>query len=157
MPAQHSSLLESLSSSSEATRRLQYEASILCSAACFNHTGCAFACGSNYVPYPLLEEVYNHSNHAVNDDDDFADLGVNDFISAQHRIASHRLHCHHGRMNQQEAGLLGHGLEDWDPSEENNVMAGVMEMSMGCAVSISMLGVENDMITNQRVYLSFCL
>ena len=102
MPAQHSSLLQSLSSASEATRRQQYEASINRSCVHFNRTGRAYSCGSTFVPYPLLEDLYNRSNHAVTEDDDFADLGLNDFVSAQRRITQHQLNHHSARLNIRE-------------------------------------------------------
>ena len=43
----------------------------------------------SYSPYPSVEEVHTQSNTAVPDDDTFEDLGLNDFIVAQCRIARH--------------------------------------------------------------------
>ena len=102
MPAQRSSLLQSLSSASEATRHQQYEASVNWSRVRFNCTGQAYSCGSTFIPYPLLKDVYNRSNHAVTEDNDFADLGLNDFVSAQRRIAQHQLNCRRERLNIRE-------------------------------------------------------
>jgi len=43
--------------------------------------------------YPTIEEVHNQSNTAVPDDDEFEDLGLNNFIMAQHLIACHHVGC----------------------------------------------------------------
>ena len=107
MPAFQDSLLQSLSSSLEATLHRKYEASVNCSHVQFNHTGCAYSHGSPSVPYPLIEDVYNRSNHTVIKDNDFADLGLNDFVSTQRRIAQHQLNRRSVRLDVQEHGLLG--------------------------------------------------
>ena len=154
MPAQRSSLLQSLSSSSEAARRQQYEASVNRSRVRFNRTGRAYSRGSSFIPYPLLEDVYNCSNHAVTEDDDFADLGLNDFVSAQRRIASHQLNRRRDRLNVRERGLLGRPLEDWDQEEGSDETSGVIETCMSYASAVGVQSVERDIIMQDDVSLS---
>ena len=158
MPAQRSSLLQSLSSASEATRRQQYEASINWSRVHFNRPGRAYSRGSTFIPYPLLEDVYNRSNHAVTEDDDFADLGLNDFVSAQRRIAQHQLNRRCERLNVRERGLLGRPLEDWDKEEGSDEVSRIINTCMSYTASVGVQGVECDIVMMEEVCdtLSFC-
>ena len=151
MPAQRSSLLQSLSSASEATRRQQYEASVNRSRVRFNRTGRAYSRGSTFIPYPLLEDVYNRSNHAVTEDDDFADLGLNDFVSAQRRIAQHQLNRRRERLTVRERGLLSRPLEDWDSEEGSDEASGVIETCMSYTAAVSVQGVERDIVMQDEV------
>ena len=157
MPAQRSSLLQSLSSASEATRRQQYEANVNRSRVRFNRTGRAYSRGSSYIPYPLLEDVYNRSNHAVTEDDDFADLGLNDFVSAQRRIAHHQLNRRRERLTVREHGLLGRPLEEWDEAEGSDEASGVIETCMSYSAAVGIQGLERDIIMQDDVSLVFFL
>ena len=151
MPAQRSSLLQSLSSSSEAARRQQYEASVNRSRVRFNRTGRAYSRGSSFVPYPLLEDVYNRSNHAVTEDDDFADLGLNDFVSAQRRIAQHQLNRRRECLTVRERGLLSRPLEDWDNEEGSDEASGVIETCMSYTAAVNVQGMERDIVMQDDV------
>ena len=45
-------------------------------------------------PYPSYEDVYLHSNTSNPGSDEFQDLGLNDFLVAQRRVARQKLeHC----------------------------------------------------------------
>ena len=144
MPAQHSSLLQSLSSTSEATRRQQYEASINQSHVRFNRTGRAYSQGLTFIPYPLFEDVYNHSNHAITKDDNFTDLGRNNFVSAQCWITQHQVNRRHRRLNVREHRLLSHPLEDWDQEEGSDEASGVIDTCMSYTAAVGVQGVEWD-------------
>ena len=154
MPAQCSSLLQSLSSTSEATHHQQYEASVSHSQVRFNQTGRAYSWGLTFIPHPLLEDVYNRSNHAITEDDDFTDLGLNDFVSAQHRIAQHQLNCHSTQLNIREQGLLSHPLEDWDQEEGSDEASGVIDTCMSYTVAVGVQGMERDIVMSDEVCLS---
>ena len=149
---QHSSLLQSLSSSSETTRHQQYKASVNWSRVRFNRTGRAYSRGSAFIPYPLLEDVYNQSNHAVTEDDNFADLGLNDFVSAQRWIAQHQLNRRRERLTIRERGLLSHPLEDWDPEEGSDEASGVIETCISYTAVISVQGMERDIAMQDEVH-----
>ena len=153
MPAQRSSLLQSLSSASEATRRQQYEASVNRSRVRFNRTGWAYSRGSTFIPYPLLEDVYNRSNHAVTEDDDFADLGLNDFVSAQCQIAQHQLNRRRECLTVRERGLLSRPLEDWDQEEGSDEASGVIETCMSYTAAVNVQGMERDIVMQDNVRL----
>ena len=157
MPANQNSLLQSLSSSSEATLCHQYEVNINQSHVWYNHTGRAYSSGLSYIPYPLIEDVYNQSNHTVTKDDDFTDLGLNNFISARCRIAQHQLNCHCESLNVWERGLLGQLLKDWDQDEGSDKMSGVIDMCMSYTTSVGIQGAKWDIVMMEAVCLSFCL
>ena len=98
--------------------------------------------------------MYNRSNHAVTEDDDFADLGLNDFVSAQRRIASHQLNRRRDRLNVRERGLLGRPLEEWDPEEGSDEASGVIETCMSYASAVGIQSMERDIVMQDDVSLA---
>jgi len=86
MPAQRT--FTSISSASQATLQQQYERVLQRSAVGFNVCGRMYACRGGEL-HLTIKEVLNRSNTAVPDDDEFEDLGLNDFIMAHRQIASH--------------------------------------------------------------------
>jgi len=152
MPAYHSSI-SSLSSSSEAHLCHHYKQDVQQSSVQFNIWGCIFARWLRFDPYPTVEEVHNHSNTAVPDDDEFEDLGLNDFIIAQHRIAGHRVECHREFMLVHTCGLISRGVEDWDMGNEAH--SGKVEVSIGYVAAIGMATIESDVMLSERVHDNF--
>ena len=87
-----------------------------------------FARGSHGTsPYPDIEDVFNRSNSAVVEDDDFADIGLSNFLLAQRRIACHKLRHYRRRADVGQHGLIDRGLQDWDQDEPESIK---IEMSM---------------------------
>ena len=105
--------------------------------------------GSHGVaPYPNIEDVFNHSNSAVVEDDDFSDIGLNNFLHAQRRIARHKL-CHYGRRaNEGQCGLIDRGLQDWDQGEPGSQE---IEMSMMYTASVATTLMEMDEGLDRKV------
>jgi len=68
----------------------EYHASLASATINFNPTALRYARGSHgAIPYPSSEDVFLRSNHAVNEDDDFADISLPDFIHVQDHITCH--------------------------------------------------------------------
>jgi len=99
--------------------------------------------------YPTIEEVLNCSNTTVPDDDEFEDLGLNDFIMAQRRIANHRMGRRREFMSTHTRGLIARGLEDWDMDDEPH--SGEVEVSIAYAASVEMAAIESDVMIMERV------
>jgi len=117
MPAQCNTV-SSLASSSQASLCCQYDAALATTSLHHNTHLRSYARGSHGVtPYPDIEDVFNRSNSAVVEDDDFSDIGLNDFLLAQRRIACHKLRRHRRRANEGQRGLIDRGLQDWDQGE----------------------------------------
>jgi len=101
-----------------------------------------YARGSHSVPpYPDIEDVFNRSNLAVVENDDFSDVGLNDFLLAQRRIARHKLRRYGRRANEGQCGLIDCGLQDWDQGEPESQE---IEMSMMYMVSMATTLMEMD-------------
>jgi len=57
----------------------------------FNPTHLRHSRGSHgAIPYPSSEDIFLHSNHAVNEDNDFANISLPNFFHVQDCIARHR-------------------------------------------------------------------
>jgi len=83
MPTQRNSV-SSLASSPQASLHCQYD-TVLTTASLHHNTHLqSYARGSHGVtPYPDIEDIFNRSNSAVVEDDNFSDIGLNDFLLAQ--------------------------------------------------------------------------
>ena len=118
MPAQRNTVSSLASSSSQASLRCQYDVALADASLHHNTHGRSYARGSHGAsPYPDIEDVFNRSNSAVVEDDDFSDLGLNDFFLTQRRIARHKLRRFGRRANEGQRGLIDRGLQDWDQGE----------------------------------------
>ena len=102
--------------------------------------------------YPTIEETLNRSNTTVPDDDEFEDLGLNDFIMARRRIAGHRLRHRREFMSIHTHGLISRGIEEWDMEYEPH--SGEVEVSIVYAAAIGMAAMESDVMMNDRVCVS---
>jgi len=146
MPSQRT--FTSISSASQSALRQQYEHVLQCLAVGYNVRGRMYARGGGDL-YPTIEETLNRSNTAVPDDDEFEDLGLNDFIMAQRRIASHRLRRRREFMSVHTRGLISRGIEEWDVDYEPH--SGEVEVSIAYAAAIGMAAVESDVMITDRV------
>ena len=69
--------------------RAQYHAELSLASVTFNPTARQYMRNSRgFVPDPS-SEVFNHSNHSVNKDDDFDDISLPDFMHVQQCVACH--------------------------------------------------------------------
>jgi len=108
MPAYRSSMA-SISSSSEAHLRRQYKLDVQRVSNSYNSGGRVFARGLGSNPYPDVRDLYNRSNTAVPDDNMFEDVGLNDFVLCQRRIARHQLRRRRDYMSVHQQGLIHWG------------------------------------------------
>jgi len=115
MPAQRT--FTSISSAFQASLCQEYDHSLQCLAVGFNVCGCMYACQGGDL-YPTIKEVHNQSNTTVPDDDEFEDLGLNDFIMAQCLIACHRVERRREFMSIHTCGLIACSPEEWDVDDE---------------------------------------
>ena len=146
MPAQCT--FTSISSASQASLQQQYERILQRLAVGFNVCGCMYARRGGDL-YPTVEEVLNRSNTTVPDDDEFEDLGLNDFIMAQRCIASHRV-GHRGEfMSIHTRGLIACGLEEWDMEDEPH--SGEVEVSIAYAAAVGMAAIGSGVVITERV------
>jgi len=98
-----------------------------------------YVCKMRRKLYPTVEEVHNRSNTVVPEDSEFEDLGLNDFIIAQHQIACHWVeHCRDFML------VHTHGVEDWNMEDEPH--SGEVEVLIGYVVVIGMAAIESDIM-----------
>jgi len=149
MPAQRNTVSSLASSSSQASLRCQYDAALINASLHHNVHLRSYARGSHgVVLYPNIEDVFNRSNSAVVEDDDFSDIGLNDFFPAQRRIARHKLHRFGRRANEGQRGLIDRGLQDWDQGEPENQQ---IEASMMYTASVATTLMEMDEGLDRKV------
>jgi len=149
MPAQRNSVSSLASSSSQASLRRQYDAALATASPHHNIHLQLYARGSHGVaPYPDIEDVFNCSNSVVVEDDDFSNIGLNDFLLAQRRIACHRLRRHGRRANEGQRGLIDRGLQDWDQGEPESQQ---IEASMMYTASMATTLMEMDEGLDRKV------
>jgi len=149
MPSQRT--FTSISSASQSSLRQQYKRVLQRPAVGYNVRGRMYARRGGDL-YLTIEETLNRSNTAVPDDDEFEDLGLNDFIMAQRRIAGHRLRRRGEFMSVHTRGLISRGIEEWDVDYEPH--SGEVEVSIAYAAAIGMAAVESDVMMNDRVCVS---
>ena len=139
MPAQRNNSSTLSSSSSQANLRRQYNNALAEASLRHNRTYARNSHG--VVPYPNIKDMFNRSNAAVNEDDDFNDLGLSDFLLAQRRIAIHRMGRYRRRTNVAQRSHLGHSLLTWDQGEAGNE---TLEVSMIYTSSVAVTLMEMD-------------
>jgi len=84
----------------------------------------------------------------VVEDDDFSDIGLNNFLLAQRRIACHKLRRHRRRANKGQRGLIDCGLQDWDQGEPQSQQ---IEASMMYTASMATTLMEMDEGLDRKV------
>jgi len=149
MPAQRNTVSSLASSSSQASLRRQYDAALVTASLHHNAHARSYARGSHgVVPYPDIEDILNRSNLAVVEDDDFSDIGLNDFLLAQRRIARHKLRRFGRRANEGQRGLIDRGLQDWDQGEPESME---IETLMMYTASVATMLMEMDEGLDRKV------
>jgi len=128
--------------------RAQHERAVNESRALFNLDGREYVRGIGFQPYPTAEEVYNRSNTAIVEDDEFEDLGLRDFVIANQRAGRHRYMRWREAINPNQRGLLTRGLETWDPVEERST---ILETSLAYTASVGMAAFEEIVLLRRRV------
>ncbi|KAF9642945.1 hypothetical protein BDM02DRAFT_3132752 [Thelephora ganbajun] len=106
----------------------------------WNATTLAHARGSRLHPYPPPSSVFTRANTAENSDEDFSDLGVNDFVLS-HKVTTHRSVFAHSLL---ERGTY-HAMEGIE------VYNGPIEVSMGYTSSVGIMLAEEMALTNDLV------
>jgi len=151
-PAASTSTL--VDATAQRTLMAQYRAGLALASINFNPTTQSHSRGSRgAIPYPSSEDVFLRSNHSVNEDDNFADLSLPDFIHVQDRIARHRFRRYRNRMNPGECGLFGRRLEDMEDVSE--VHDTPIEVATSFAASLGMALYQNDVEMEDRVRILY--
>src|SRR5579864_9287288 len=95
----------------------------------FNHHGFRSARDDASRPYPSAESVYIRSNQSHPNDDEFADLGLNDFFVVHRRVARRKLERLH--LDPFQAGLFSRGVQpQFDHREPSS---DILEAAIGYA------------------------
>ena len=98
-------------------------------------------------PYPSYEDVYLHSNTSNPGSDEFQDLGLNDFLVAQRRVARRKLE--RLQLTPYQGSLFSRGIQPhWEQREPYNV---VLEASIGYAASCGVVIMDEVADLNERV------
>ena len=98
-------------------------------------------------PYPSYEDVYLHSNMSNPGSDEFQDLGLNDFLVAQRRVARRKLE--HLQLTPYQGSLFSRGIQPhWEQWEPYNV---VLEASIRYAASCGVVIMDEVVDLNERV------
>ena len=98
-------------------------------------------------PYPSYKDVYLCSNTSNLGSDEFQDLGLNDFLVAQRRVARRKLE--HLQLTPYQGSLLSRGVQpQWEQRKPYNM---VLEASLGYAASCSVVVMDEVADLNERV------
>ena len=98
-------------------------------------------------PYPSYEDVYLCSNTSNPSSDEFQDLGLNDFLVAQRRVARRKLE--HLQLTPYQGSLFSRGVQPhWEQQEPYNA---VLEASIGYTASCSVVVMDEVADLNERV------
>ena len=98
-------------------------------------------------PYPSYEDVYLRSNTSNLGSDEFQDLGLNDFLVAQRRVARQKLE--RLQLTPYQGSLLSRGVQpQWEQREPYNM---VLEASLGYAASCSVVVMDEVADLNERI------
>ncbi|KAF9642882.1 hypothetical protein BDM02DRAFT_3132802 [Thelephora ganbajun] len=113
----------------------------------WNATTIAHARGSRLHPYPPPSSVFTRANTAENSDEDFSDLGVNDFVLSHKVTACRKLERLQGSVFARS--LLERGT--YHAMEGIEVYNGPIEVSMGYTSSVGIMLAEEMALTNDLV------
>ena len=98
-------------------------------------------------PYPSYEDVYLCSNMSNSGSDEFQDLGLNNFLVAQRRVARRKLE--HLQLTPYQGSLFSRGVQPhWEQREPYNA---VLEASIGYAASCGVVVMDEVVDLNERV------
>ncbi|KAF9652082.1 hypothetical protein BDM02DRAFT_3200337 [Thelephora ganbajun] len=113
----------------------------------WNATTIAHARGTCIHPYPPPSSVFTRANTAENSDEDFSDLGVNDFVLSHKVTARRKLECLQGSVFARS--LLERGT--YHAMEGIEVYNGPIEVSMGYTSCVGVMLAEEMALTNDLV------
>ena len=98
-------------------------------------------------PYPSYEHVYLRSNTSNPGSDEFQDLGLNNFLVAQRRVARRKLECL--QLTPYQGSLLSQCVQpQWEQREPYNM---VLEASLGYAALCSVVVMDEVVDLNERI------
>ncbi|KAF9643127.1 hypothetical protein BDM02DRAFT_3132635 [Thelephora ganbajun] len=113
----------------------------------WNATTIAHARGSCLHPYPTPSSVFTRANTAKNCDEDFSDLGVNDFVLS-HKVTARR------KLERLQGSVFARSLLErgtYHVMEGIEVYNGPIEVSMGYTSSVGVMLAEEIALTNDVV------
>ncbi|KAF9642888.1 hypothetical protein BDM02DRAFT_3192526 [Thelephora ganbajun] len=113
----------------------------------WNATTIAHARGSHIHPYPPPSSVFTRANTAENCDEDFSDLGVNDFILS-HKVTARR------KLKRLQGSVFARSLLErgtYHAMEGIEVYNGPIEVSMGYTSSMGIMLAKEIALTNDMV------
>ncbi|KAF9642506.1 hypothetical protein BDM02DRAFT_3193112 [Thelephora ganbajun] len=113
----------------------------------WNATTLAHARGTRMHPYPSPGSAFMRANTAENADEDFSDLGVNDFVLSHKVTARRKLERLQGSVFA--CSLLERGT--YHAMEGIEVYNGPIEVSMGYTSSVRVMLTEEIALTNNVV------
>ncbi|KAF9649374.1 hypothetical protein BDM02DRAFT_3186276 [Thelephora ganbajun] len=113
----------------------------------WNATTLAHARGTHMHPYPPPSSVWTRVNTAENCDEDFSNLGVNDFVLSHKVTARRKLECLQGSVFARS--LLERGT--YHAMEGIEVYNGPIEVSMGYMSSVRVMLAKEIALTNDMV------
>ena len=98
-------------------------------------------------PYPHYKDIYAWSSLSDIHDKEFADLGLNNFLVAQRRVARRKLE--HLQLTPHQGSLLSRGVQPhWEQREPYNA---VLEASIGYTASCGIVVMDEVASLNKRV------
>ena len=98
-------------------------------------------------PYPSYKDVYLRSNTSNPGSDEFQDLGLNDFLVAQRRVARRKLE--HLQLTPFQGSLFSRGVQPhWEQREPYNA---ILEASIGYAVLCGVVVMDEVADLKERV------
>ncbi|KAF9642636.1 hypothetical protein BDM02DRAFT_3132955 [Thelephora ganbajun] len=113
----------------------------------WNATTIAHARGSRQHPYPAPSSVFTRANTAENSDEDFSDLGVNDFVLS-HKVTARR------KLERLQGSVFARSLLErgtYHAMEGIEVYNSPIEVSMGYTASVGIMLAEEIALTNDVV------
>ncbi|KAF9642016.1 hypothetical protein BDM02DRAFT_3194068 [Thelephora ganbajun] len=113
----------------------------------WNATTLAHARGSRLHPYPPPSSVFTRANTTENSDEDFSDLGVNDFVLS-HKVTARR------KLERLQGSVFARSLLErgtYHAMEGIEVYNGPIEVSMGYTSSVGIMLAEEMALTNDLV------
>ncbi|KAF9645586.1 hypothetical protein BDM02DRAFT_3130972 [Thelephora ganbajun] len=113
----------------------------------WNATTIAHARGSHHHPYPPPSSIFTRANTTENCDEDFLDLGVNNFVLS-HKVTARR------KLERLQGSVFARSLLErgtYHAMEGIEVYNGPIEVSMGYTSSVGIMLAEEIALTNDVV------
>ena len=98
-------------------------------------------------PYPCYKDIYTHSSSHDIHDEEFADLGLNNFLVAQRQVTRPKLE--HLQLTPHQGSLLSWGVQPhWEQQEPYNAL---LQASIRYAASCGIVVMDEVASLNERV------